>query len=345
MTSQRQQLDHQADQIEDVLRSHGIAGCVRGGVITPRYVQFHLAAPLGTKVRRVTALADEIALALGFREVRIRRSGGLFHLEAPVAERRPVRLLRLCQRLDHVPPATAVLGVDDTGAPLLLRLSAPDVAHVLIAGTTGSGKTALARTLFASLAKYNDPTQLGLVLIDPKQRGFAPLRCLPQMVGDVVIDSSAAAARLAALVMEMQRRDGVGTNQPTLIVGIDELADLLQTGGAAVEASLTRLAQRGRQAGIHLVVCTQKPTAGLLGSAVTANLPVRLVGAVASKDEARYATGIADSGAEKLEGMGDFLLVAKGAVIRFQAAWLGSEDLHALALQLPRTGAVRGMEA
>ena len=94
---------------------------------------------------------------------------------------------------------------------------------------------------------------------------------------------------------------------------------------------LTRLAQRGREAGIHLVACTQKPTAALIGGAMKANFPIRLVGAVASKDEARYASGITDSGAEKLEGKGDFLLVNKGDTVRFQAAWIGSADFRQVA--------------
>ena len=115
-----------------------------------------------------------------------------------------------------------------------------------------------------------------------------------------------------------------------MVVAVDELADLLQTGGAETEASLTRISQRGREAGIHLVACTQKPTAELIGGAMKANFPVRLVGAVASRDEARYAAGIADSGAEKLEGKGDFLLVAKGETVRFQAAWIGPRDLAAV---------------
>jgi S-DNA-T family DNA segregation ATPase FtsK/SpoIIIE len=110
-------------------------------------------------------------------------------------------------------------------------------------------------------------------------------------------------------------------------VAVDELADLLQTGGKEVEGLLTRLAQRGREAGIHLVACTQKPTAALIGGSMKANFPVRLVGAVASRDEARYATGLRESGAEKLEGKGDFLLVARGESVRFQAAWFGPEDL------------------
>ena len=97
--------------------------------------------------------------------------------------------------------------------------------------------------------------------------------------------------------------------------------DLAELGGA----------QRGREAGIHLVACTQKPTAALIGGAMKANFPIRLVGAVASKDEARYASGITDSGAEKLEGKGDFLLVSKGDTVRFQAAWIGSTDFRQVA--------------
>ncbi len=140
---------------------------------------------------------------------------------------------------------------------------------------------------------------------------------------------TAAVERLRWLVAEMERRDQTGENRPALVVAVDELADLLQTGGAAVEAMLTRLAQRGREAGVHLVACTQKPTAALIGGAMKANFPVRLVGAVASRDEARYATGVTESGAEKLAGKGDFLLVAKGEALRFQAAWVGAEDLTA----------------
>jgi S-DNA-T family DNA segregation ATPase FtsK/SpoIIIE len=167
-----------------------------------------------------------------------------------------------------------------------------------------------------------------LVLIDPKGRGFAPLAGLPHTLGGVVSTVDAAIERLRWLVMEMERRDREGASRPALVVAVDELADLLQTGGPMVEAMLTRLAQRGREAGIHLVACTQKPTAALIGGAMKANFPVRLVGAVASRDEARYATGINDSGAEKLEGKGDFLLIAKGDMVRFQAAWLGAEDME-----------------
>lgn len=331
MAPDRRLLEAQADQIEAVLSRHQVPVQVTGGLVTPRFVKFEVSAGLGTKVNKVAALAEEIALALGCREVRIYRQARNIHVEVPRPEPEPVRLLPLCQGLNEVPPFTAVLGLEEGGAPLLLRLPAPDVAHVLIAGTTGSGKTALARTLLTSLAMHNDPEQLRLILLDPKGRGFGALRCLPHVQGEVAQSGEAMLAQLRALITEMEARDRAAVNRPLLVIAVDELADLLQTGGKAVEAMLTRLAQRGREAGMHLIACTQKPTASLIGGAIKANFPVRLVGAVASRDEARFASGMPNSGAEKLEGKGDFLLVAKGEPVRFQAAWLGPEDLAQVA--------------
>jgi S-DNA-T family DNA segregation ATPase FtsK/SpoIIIE len=334
MGYRRRTLEMQADRIEAVLARHRVQARVEGGTVTPRFIRFRLIADGSTRVNKITALADEIAMELDRREARVYREGAAIQVEVPRTQPEPVRLLPLCDRLGAAPGLTAVLGLEQGGAPLLLRLPAPEVAHVLVAGTTGSGKTALARALLVSLAMYNRQSQVQLVLIDPKGRGFGPLACLPHTLGRVASSPEAAHDRLRWLVEEMERRDQAGYNRPALIVGIDELADLLMTGGAAVETLLTRLSQRGREAGIHLVACTQKPTAEVLGGAMKANFPVRLVGAVASRDEARYATGISDSGADKLEGKGDFLLVAKGESIRFQAAWLGPEDLEHVCLVL-----------
>lgn len=331
MSPGKKMLEYQADAIENVLLQHKMGGRVRGGTVTPRFVQFKLAPQLGTRVSKVAALAEEIALALGVREARVYRNGGDINVEVPRDEAEPVRLLALAEQIASPPAATALLGLDQNGTPLLLRLPSPDVAHVLIVGTTGSGKTALARTMLTSLAMFNSQRQVQIVLIDPKRgRGFGPLARLPHVLGDVAGDMDAALGRLAWLVEEMERRDQAKISEPRLIVAVDELADLLQVGGARMEALLNRLAQRGREAGIHLIACTQKPSAALIGGAMRANFPVRLVGMVASSDEARYATGIAGSGAEKLEGKGDFLLVVKGETVRFQAAWVGPEDVKTL---------------
>lgn len=334
MAYRRRTLEYQSDTIEAVLAKHRVSGRVRGGVVTPRLVKFQLAAQVGTKVSKISALAEEIAMALGSREARVYRQGSEISVEVPRPKPEPVRLLPLCGRLDRVPPHTSILGIEDTGTPILLRLTASDVSHVLVAGTTGSGKTALARTILTSLAIQNRQSEVQIVLIDPKERGFGPLASLPHVLGDIASTPEGAKARLRWLVEEMERRDRANSSRPVLVVAIDELADLLQTGGKAVEKMITRLAQRGREAGIHLVACTQKPTAGQIGSGMVANFPVRLVGTVASKDEARYATGVADSGAEKLEGRGDFLLIMKGELIRFQSAWMGAEDFRSVVKEM-----------
>ncbi len=335
MTINRSTLELQADRIEAVLRQHKAPGYVGGGVVTPRLIQFHITPAPETKVAKISALAEELGLALNCAGVRIQRQGNRLHLEIPRQDGEAVRLLPLCESLT-APAHSAVLGVDDRGAPLLLRLTASDVVHVLVCGTTGSGKSALVRSMLASLAYFNEPDALQMVLIDPKGRGYGMLADLPHVRGAALGSTTDAAAQLRALVAEMERRDRSGESTPVLAIAVDELADLLQTGGQKVEALLTRLAQRGREAGLHLIASTQKPSASLIGSAMKALFPVRLVGAVASREEARYAAGMPDSGAEKLAGKGDFLLIAHNQPLRFQAAWLGPKDLAAIAQRVSR---------
>lgn len=334
MSLNKQTLGLLADRIEEVLDRHKVAGRVNGGLVTPRLVRFHLETAMGTKVRSVARLNEEIAMALGCREVRIYRDGGQIHVEMPRRSTAKVLLQSLTDQVGEVPPFTAVLGMDGTGIPLLLRITSTDVTHVLIAGTTGSGKTALARTVLASLAGNNPAEDLRLVLIDPKERGFSGLSALPNVWGQLASQADDAYAKLQMIVDEMESRDRSHLSRPVIIVAIDELADLIQTGGKKVEQAITRLSQRGREAGIHIIACTQKPSSALIGSGMKANFPVRLVGAVASREEARYATGIADSGADKLQGKGDFLLIARGEAIRFQAAWLSGEELKSMVSDL-----------
>jgi S-DNA-T family DNA segregation ATPase FtsK/SpoIIIE len=293
-------------------------------------VQFKLRPHPDAKISKIAGLGEEIALALGCARVRIARDGAVIHIEMPRADPAPVRLLTLQQGLEQIPACTAILGVEESGQPLLLRLPAANVVHVLVVGTTGSGKSALARTMLASLALRNGPEAVQMVLIDPKGRAFSAISQWPHVRQHALGDSTAAVVELTRVVDEMERRDRQNISKPLLVVAVDELADLLQTGGKTAEAALTRLAQRGREAGIHLLCCTQKPSANLIGSAIKANFPVRLVGSVASRDEARYASGISDSGAETLEGKGDFLLITRGEATRFQAAWISEAELQGL---------------
>jgi S-DNA-T family DNA segregation ATPase FtsK/SpoIIIE len=326
-------LHYQADRIEMVLASHKVPARVTGGIITPRLVRYHLTTPLGVKVGKVASLSEEIALSLGASSCRVHRQQGQVEVEVPRARGEVVPLFPLCQRLaargpGTIPAHTAVLGLDQDGVPLLLRLPSANVAHVLIAGTTGSGKTALARTIVTSLALNNSQRSLQMVLIDPKGRGFLPFEGLPHLLVPVVTRVDEALPLLQRLVAEMERRDAEGRSEPRLVVALDELADLVQVGGREMEVALTRLTQRGREAGIHLVACTQKPTAAVIGGLVKSNFPVRIVGSVASPEDAKVATGIAGTGAESLLGQGDFLVVAKGQVTRVQAAYTSVAEVR-----------------
>jgi S-DNA-T family DNA segregation ATPase FtsK/SpoIIIE len=331
----RQMLEMQADRIEMVLAHHKAPARVAGGLVTPRWVQFHLSPALGTRLHKVQALADEIALALGAAHVRVARHGAALHVEVPRPDPQPVRLLDLCRRLPAVPLGTAVLGLADDGAPLLLRLPSPDVAHVLVAGTTGSGKTALVHSLVLSLALAHRRSQLQVVLIDPKGgRAFGPLAGLPHLLRPLVVEPGEARATLAELVALMECRDRQRVSTPRVVVVIDELADLALTGGKPVLEGLGRLAQRGREAGVHVVACTQKPSAAVVGSLTKANFPVRLVGRVTSVEDARVATGVGGSGAERLAGSGDFLAVSAAGITRFQAAFISPTDIQLLVARL-----------
>jgi S-DNA-T family DNA segregation ATPase FtsK/SpoIIIE len=239
-----------------------------------------------------------------------------------------------------------VLGLCDDGAPLLMRLSSPDVAHVLISGTTGSGKTALCQTMILSLAMTHRRSQLQFVLIDPKRRAFAPFASLPHLLRPIIGDVAEAVDVLGEIVQLMDTRPccapgvrGQGDSAaeysvtPRIVVVLDELADLMQVGGQALAEPLTRLAQRGREAGIHVIACTQKPSSQVMGTLIRANFPARLVGKVVSPEDARVAAGIGGTGAEKLAGRGDFIAVAAGQVLRFQAAYVSAAEVEQVVAQ------------
>jgi S-DNA-T family DNA segregation ATPase FtsK/SpoIIIE len=287
------------------------------------------------------ALSEEVALRLNASDVRVSRQGAAVKIEVPRDDAQTVRLLQLSRQLEEIPRQAAILGLDEAGLPLLLRLSSPEVAHVLIAGTTGSGKTVLARSMALSLAMHNRLGEIQMVFIDPKGTGFGPFAPidaqsygLPHLLRPVVRDAHQAIFLLGELVGEMVRRDHENISEPRLIVFIDELADLMEQGGKAMDRLMTRLTQRGRSAGIHLIACTQKPLAATIGSLTRSNFPVRLVGSVASADDAKIAAGIPGTGAEKLLGRGDFLLVAKGQVTRFQVAYVSEAEIRQVVNQL-----------
>ncbi len=331
----RQVLEYQADQIEMVLTSHRVPGRVTGGVVTPRWVSYRVIPEISTKISRVVNLSEEFALRLGAQRVRISRQGHMLQVDVPREDGQVVRLMDLCRRVKEVPKQSAILGMDETGVPLLLRLPSPEVAHVLIAGTTGSGKTALARSMALSLAMHNRLGEVQMIFIDPKGNGFDPFVMLetaggglPHLLRPAVRDVHQAIFLLGEMVEEMVRRDRENISEPRVVIFIDEVADLMEQGGKAMDRLMTRLTQRGRSAGLHIVACTQKPLVASIGSLTRSNFPVRLVGSVASADDAKIAAGISGTGAEKLLGRGDFLLVAKGHVTRFQAAYVNEQEIR-----------------
>ena len=312
-----------------MLSLHKVPARVTGGTVTPRWVRFQVLPAIGAKISKIKGLSEELAAALDASSCRVSRRGAVVAVEVPRDDPQPVRLLPLFRQLDggngNIPPMTAILGLAEDGAPLLIRLPSPDVAHILVAGTTGSGKTMLLQAMILSLARVNPRKVLALMLIDPKGHAFGIFEGLPCLARPVVREVEEATEALNSLVHLMERRD---SPHPRVVVVIDELADLLMVGGKAVQRTLTRLTQRGRGAGIHVIAATQKPTTAVLGPLVKANFPVRLVGRVTSVEDARTATGWSGTGAERLLGRGDFLAVAEGRVIRFQVAHVSPEEIR-----------------
>jgi len=328
--SSRKELEWQADRIEAVLTLHKVPARVTGGTVTPRWVRFQVLPALGAKIAQVKGLSEELAAALDVASCRVSRRGAAVAVEVPRDDPQPVRLMPLMHQLGEagdIPSVTAVLGLAEDGAPLLIRLPSPDVAHILVAGTTGSGKTVLLQAMCLSLALANRPEEVAQVLVDPKGTAFQGFAGLPHLARPVIGRMEEAVEALQSLVRLLERRGG-DLDGPRVVVVIDELVDLLMVGGEPVQWALTRLTQRGREAGIHVVAATQKPTAAVLGPLVKANFPVRLVGHVMGMDDARTATGWGGTGAERLMGKGDFLAVAEGRVIRFQAAHVAVEEIR-----------------
>ena len=376
----RNKLEFQADRIETVLTMHKVPARVTGGTVTPRWVRFQVLPAVGAKISKIKALNEELAAALDAPSCRISRRGAAVAVEVPREDPQPVRLLPLLRQLEGgersstsgetgegIPSMTAALGLAEDGAPLLIRLPSPDVAHILVGGTTGSGKTVLLQTMILSLAMANSPPSartrgsqrgLALVLMDPKYHAFSPFEGLPHLARPVVRDVEEMTEALQSLVRLMEKRGGGlppangGNGQPRLpdsagpsvVLVVDELADLLMVAGKEAQRALTRLTQRGREAGIHIVAATQKPTAAVLGPLMKANFPVRLVGRVTSIEDARTASGWSGTGAERLLGRGDFLAVAEGRVIRFQVAHVSRAEIgevvnHLAQSQLASAGA------
>lgn len=330
----RPYLENQADRVEAVLMAHRAPGRITGGTVGPRLIRFFFQPAPHVRYSQVAALRDDLALALKTQNLDIARGKEGVVLTFGNPNPRPVMLPELLADEKALPLSTALLGLTDDGAPLFARLSAPEVSHVLVAGTTGSGKSVLLRAIAASLVLGHTPGLLRLICIDPKGRTFGAFKNVAHLTRDPItrIDEAVEALRSLLRVLEARdaRREQPGRGVPRLVVVIDELADLIMQNSGVVDV-IVRLVQRGREAGIHVVAATQHPSAAILGSLMRANFPLRLVGKVTCAEDARIASGRAGTNAHLLDGRGDFLAISGGdAPTRFQVAYIGESDLKRL---------------
>lgn len=312
-----------ADKIQRAYRAGGLKVQVIGGSEAFRSLLFDLNCQRGVKIEKLQGFDKTLAHELGANTCRSYSHNGTFRIAIPHPDPQDVYLENLTRQVGTLPLLTSILGIDEDGEVVNLCLSDPEVVHLLVSGTTGSGKTELAKTIIASLARNGSSKALKLLLIDPQSQGFGQFSSLPHLLYPIVANSLEAKERLQELVGEMEERYEAGRTSPAIVAVIDELVDLMLVDGKETEVALTRLTQRGRKAGIHLIACTQKPAASVIGGLVKSNFPTRLVGRVTSPEDARCGAGIGGTGAERLQGSGDFLLVKGGTITPFQTALSG----------------------
>ncbi|WP_420642267.1 FtsK/SpoIIIE domain-containing protein [Candidatus Leptofilum sp.] len=330
----RHQLELQSRQIERVFSTHQVPTRVAGGQVQTQSIRFDLQSHLESGLHRLRGLKRDLLSVLGVSDVSlVKDEVGQWRLDIVRPHEPPVALLDLLPLLPDLPESTAVLGIDEEGAPLLLPFADPDITHALLVGVDGAGKTAMLRTMAVSLAMTNRQSKLQLLVIDPERPGgpadeLAPLMYLPHLLSQVIVEPTEALRTLQILVDEMHHRLKHQTLLPTIVTLIDNVEALFPASPTDLQAALAELLQRGAEAGIHLVLATSQPTAEWLSNVMRANLPLRLVGAVRDEAESLAGTAVVGAEAHSLLGEGDFLAVADGSQVHFQAAFIGNYDLH-----------------
>lgn len=330
----RHQLEIQSRQIERVFSTHQVPTRVAGGQVQTQSIRFDLQSHLESGLHRLRGLKRDLLSVLGVADVSLNKDEfGQWRLDIVRPHEPPVALLDLLPLMPDLPECTAVLGIDEEGAPLLLPFTDPDITHALVVGTGNAGKTGLLRSMAISLAMTNRQSKLQLLIIDPSLPGhtsgeLAPLMFLPHLLSQVISDPEEALRTLQILVDEMHHRLKHETKHPTIVTLIDNVELLLSIAPANFQSALAELLQRGAEAGIHLVLATSQPTSELFSSMMRANLPLRLVGTVKDEAESMAATAVVGAEAQSLLGEGDFLAVADGSQVHFQAAYIGNYDLH-----------------
>lgn len=285
-----------------------------------------------THARKIMSMGNELSMAAGLDKNFVIRIGrgwrGTLTLELPKPPPwKPLAITALPRRRGIV----ASLGVDTENRPALIDFSNPSTAHILVAGSTGCGKTQAGKLLIYDLAIQNEQDDLKLILIDTKKNGIGwrEFERLPHLANRVITDEETALKVLSWGNAEVDRRYKEGRNKPYIFIGIDEAQSLLETDGFI--RPILNLASVGREAGVHLILLTQNPSASMLGDAsVKRNFTARLVGRVDSTEAAKVATGQSGTGAEGLTGTGDMLLIKPGDTRRLITALLTLLDLSHL---------------
>lgn len=356
-----------AQTIRDTLAEFNIDVEMEGANIGPKVTQYTLKPPSGVKLTRITALETNIALNLAAQTLRIeapipgQRAVGI---EVPNRKAADVRLYGILSskqwKTNHEPLPFAI-GKDISGDAVVGELN--KMPHLLIAGQTGSGKSVMINTLLTSLLYRNAPSEMKLILVDPKQVEMAPYEDIPHLLTPVITEPEKTISALKWAVNEMERRykllaeekirdiktynqrvqsgakkisvaDEDGNEQqvedgamPYIVIVIDELADLMMVAARDVEALIVRLAQKARAVGIHLVLATQRPSVDVITGLIKANVPARIAFTVASQVDSR--TILDQIGAEKLLGQGDMLMLtpSMSKPKRIQGAWVMDEEV------------------
>jgi DNA segregation ATPase FtsK/SpoIIIE, S-DNA-T family len=387
------ELEEMSRQVEDVLQDYNIVSEVVAVHPGPVVTRFELQLAAGVKVSRISGLAKDLARGLSVTSVRIVEvieGKSVIGLEIPNQEREMVCLRDLLASRDFEKSKsklTFAMGKDIAGAPVVSDLA--KMPHVLVAGTTGSGKSVAINTMILSLLYKCSPEEVRMIMIDPKMLELSVYEGIPHLLTPVVTDMKDAQNSLRWAVAEMERRyklmSKVGvrnlagfnhmvkeaevrgepirdplfqldrpleegeefpvlTTLPSIVIVIDELADMMMIVGKKVEELIARLAQKARAAGVHLVLATQRPSVDVLTGLIKANIPTRISFQVSSRIDSR--TVLDQGGAEALLGNGDMLFLPSGTSIpqRAHGAFVDDDEVHRVVEFLKKTGPVNYLE-